>query len=1038
MNKESIAKRLGDERAVWNQLRYDCDGIIEASAGTGKTFALQSIVLKLLFEKRVESVENLLLVTFTEKAAGELKDRIRQVLEEAGILPSNFEEVTICTIHAFCHKLLSEYAFENGLPMSMEVGGSETELIHRAIRTTLFSEKFAAEHAPSFESEMGEMASVEALVVSAEIVLKSLIRGGQVEGKVLAEQLAQMAAAEYQRLKKEADFLTFDDLIKKTGEVIQREAAREAAGEKSALLMSIRRQYRIALVDEFQDTDANQWAIFRSIFSSRVNTLDGVDGPAPRQGFLIVVGDPKQAIYSFRGADIATYLKARKEICEGQKTQTLSKTYRSTKELVEAFNIFFGASPWFEGMGVDDEAIRYTPVEYPEGNERFAGFVNKTGRAAVTLLESLPSQPMGTSYGKNDTCIPVFAQNAAREMKRLHLLPPEDRLGYQDMCVLVYEKEHASKVREVLTREGIPCTFYKEAGVFAAEEAEMLIALFDFLASPSSQGRLAALLLTPLFNVPLAELDAQLAETDERLLQLFDTWQGLCTARRWGLLFESVMNETCLAHPHADDLSFDRRWSATRQILDALLLRVAPSALAVADFARTLRDWREADRTEKANAALRQIENESPRVQIMTMHAAKGLEFKAVFVAYGFSAKRNQTEAQEEEKRRLLYVALTRAEVLLYLPWSQWVKSKGGKALGIGSTNSPLCGGYFAQGILAYLERHPETEVVSLGPMKSAAVSAAEETPPQIPTPPRAMPTIYKIDNLMGRYVQCDSFTSLNHQAHSTQLLPEHERILDEEEEIEIDGEDAAQLRASLLPRNSTSGTVFHEIMRLMCAGDESKGRVGFAIGKIPQNEALSSDGSLLNLIRFVMRTNALGNRESAAGDSTEQTLARLVWTALNTPIKIGSRTFYLKDIPLSDRLAEVEFAIDEADVLGASHTQREAIINGSIDLLIRPDGRMGPVYLIDWKTNSLKSYSATSIASAMVHTGYPLQYELYTLAANRWLGENAIHGIAYLFVRGGEYGTQSGLYSLEMTPQLLADYRADVRRVLLGRAHAE
>ena len=108
-NNEFIRKRLGGEGLVWNQLKYDRDGIIEASAGTGKTYALQSIVLKLATDaEHPVDVKNILLVTFTEKAAGELKDRIRDILAQAGCLPSDFDETTICTIHSFCREILSE------------------------------------------------------------------------------------------------------------------------------------------------------------------------------------------------------------------------------------------------------------------------------------------------------------------------------------------------------------------------------------------------------------------------------------------------------------------------------------------------------------------------------------------------------------------------------------------------------------------------------------------------------------------------------------------------------------------------------------------------------------------------------------------------------------------------------------------------------------------------------------------------------------------------------------------------------------------
>ena len=130
--------RLTNKDYVWNQLDYRTDAIIEASAGTGKTYALESIVLKLICdEDKKYDPREILLVTFTDKAAGELKNRIRKTLDEAGKLPPDFDEMTICTIHSFCRQLLTEYAFENGVPMQSEIAGSDDELIHRAVRAAL-------------------------------------------------------------------------------------------------------------------------------------------------------------------------------------------------------------------------------------------------------------------------------------------------------------------------------------------------------------------------------------------------------------------------------------------------------------------------------------------------------------------------------------------------------------------------------------------------------------------------------------------------------------------------------------------------------------------------------------------------------------------------------------------------------------------------------------------------------------------------------------------------------------------------------------
>ena len=1069
MNEEFIQERLGtaeNKSKVWNCFDYVHDGIIEASAGTGKTYTLQSIVLKLLVEKRVESVTNLLLVTFTEKAAGELKDRIRAILEEAEILPSDFDEVTICTIHAFCRELLSEYAFENGVPRTLEIGGSEADLIHRAVRTTLLSEKFEEKYARVLtdKEKIEQIASADELVAKAQEMLANGAKVQPMTGEVsqaIVNDLVEWSKDEVERLKAEAFMLTYDDLIKKANEVIEREAAREAAGEKSALLESVRRRYRVALVDEFQDTNAKQWNIFKSIFSSNVNKLEGEDAPNPRQGFLLVVGDPKQAIYGFQGADIETYLKARNEICEEQERQSLSFTYRSSKELVDAFNIFFGkGTSWFKGMGAGSSTIEYTRVEYPKGNKRFEGYENKTGRGVVTLLESLPrgtELPGNTSggFGNVGVCLPTFARNAAREMKYLYALPKESRIEYGDMCVLVRSRADAQTVRATLTAEGVPCTYYQERGVFSAEEAEMLIALFDFLGAPSQSGRLAALLLTPLFNVPLSQLNAKLFTMPEALMCLLDRWQEYCKAQRWGLLFESVMNETCLAHPRPNDFGFDRRWSATRQILDELLQTIAPSALTISDFAFALRSWRTQDRAGDENAALRQIENEASSVQIMTMHASKGLEFKAVFFAGGFSnvshlSKKERSEKAEEyakdvaECKRLFYVALTRAEYLLYLPWSQeatHARTKKDESIvsGLGSEDAPLFDkGFLADGIRTYFQslgQNPDEKVISWNNIKTAANESQRiDEATTATTSTEKVPRIYEVEDVRNRRLHCDSFTSMKNHYSAPTILPEQGRAMDEDEVMEVEDETGKPPRTTLLPRTSFSGSVFHEIMATLCSGDESKGRAGFAIGNVPRDEALAENSPLLAIVRRTMNHNALKNRTSPEGDSTEQTLARMVYNALNTPITFGTRQIFLKDISASNRLAEVSFAMDEGDILGAALSpHREGVFNGAIDLLIRPDGPSGPIYFIDWKTNYLSSYSPAVLSTAIHETLYPLQYKLYTLAAARWLGTSSLAGLAYLFVRGGEFdASPSGVYSLPITPAFLTDCAATIRDALL------
>jgi exodeoxyribonuclease V beta subunit len=1167
-NEEFIAQRLGGETAVWNRLVYDRDGIIEASAGTGKTYALQSIVLKLVSDRENPvALKNILLVTFTEKAAGELKERIREILSAAGLLPSDFNEATICTIHSFCRELLSEYAFENRVPMELTLGGTDAELIHRAVRTVLLSPAVKARYEKTYAALMDESAlTTEKLVAAVEKILKEagridrappappsleekekafcallsaqrdlapagltvhktdaakfeacqavladaraemkegrlslagLLRVGAAvkkpnalnprvkeaggwrrlfdvraemgafdrELKALTETLPRHLAADlaalawpvYKELKEEAALLTFDDLVTKAAAVIERESAKEARGGRSRLIEAVRRRYRLAFVDEFQDTDPKQWTIFGKLFSSAVNRLPDGEGPQPQRGFLLVVGDPKQAIYGFRGADVETYLAAKKEILSrpgAQPVQVLDKTYRSTESLVEAFNCLFKAG-WFKSKGEDEAGICYEDVSCPRENGRFRELVDKTGRGPVTLLEALPGRwrdPARTvdrrsGMGSAETCLPVYLRAVAAEIKRLVSLPcayavkgEARRLGYGDCCVLVRGKQGAAWVKRIFAEEGIPFSHYKEKGLFDSVEAEALIALFDFLDTPSRKGNLAALLMTPLFAVHPARVEREMALADEGRRRLLEKWQQWSAERKWNLLFESVMAETRLAEPCAADGAFDRRWSAFRQILDRLLVVCGTRVVLPRAFADQIRSWRKEDRQAQENGALRQRENLRQSVQIMTMHAAKGLEYKVVFVAAGFS---KIEEAEEAGEKRLFYVALTRAEMKLYLPWTsvrhlfREKEAKGKEATvveecGIGSRKSPLLGdGFLAQAISACFAGAPERAVVSAEEIEAAGPAVVEETAPAREGAQRA-PTVYALPSLKANRFRWESFSSLQHGMAAPRVADEESQ--GDDEEVVRTERAKGEWAKTLLPRSNVSGNVFHEIMELLCAQDETNGEMGFAVGRSPLEEALAEDGRLHALILRVMRRHALENQR-ADGESTARTLARMVWRTLNTTIEIGAQAFCLKDVARKDRLAEVEFVVDERDLAGADGAHeaegREGAVNGKIDLLVRPAGKEGPVYLLDWKTNSLPAYGTEQVAASMKEAGYLLQFEIYALAVARWLGGRAPAGIAYLYVRGAEHAAACGLYCEEVTDALLARARENLSGAL-------
>ena len=1165
-----------DKKPVWEKLDYQHDAIVEASAGTGKTYALEHIVAHLVNKEGVD-VRNLLLVTFTEKAAGELKERIRKIL--AGTeAAKQLDEATICTIHSFCQELLREYPFESGMQMSSDVISSDRILIESAVQTVITGSEFKQKYEKTFVDEMKRwnkekdskglskavIDRVIAIVQSGldtdkwrekhtidlfafyrsqirQIVceigqasgekkpgeyicsaisftkrqmknklalqdlddqlmnldnvplelndinssgVKTLETVGSIgvsfglydadgkklvddEGNVvkfneryplyveltnlakkasrirdvtILDSLGEMAYAEYLRLKRRSRTMTFDDMILETSRVVKDAVSDTNNSAKQAFIKNIRSRYRIALVDEFQDTDDKQWTIFNSLFSSRNNKIEGAN---PEQGCLIVVGDPKQAIYSFRGADIGTYLTARREIKDrdGQDL-SLVKMYRSTKEMVDAYNKIFwnpkgGGIGWFENMQENGEPIEYSDVSFPTPEEKppedVKNFKYPEGESAVELLESLPE---GATANRK-ICLPLYLENMAEEMIRLH----EDefwaaKMPWSAMCVLVKSHADGQTAQKALRTKGIPCRIYKEAGLFDSAEAESVLALFDYLTMPRRVGNLAALLLTPLFEVPLSKIEERLAVGDVTFDRLCDRWRTYIAKCEWVKFFESVMNDTALGRPHfvlvdgktRIDSDFLRHRSAIRQIFDLLLARCGRSRDLTA-FSDALRAWGRDDTALGDAGSVRNKESEADAVQIMTMHAAKGLEFNAVFVAYGFSSvnmpstPKEERLAEEMELRRLLYVALTRAKYKLYLPWSK--RASGLDSWGTERFPTALST-FLGRGILAFCGGEEKTEEMVKGvdvvPKDDDRQGVKERITDDfacLDLPPRL--------GMKGWRFKWDSFSSLCHHAAPKAEEVEGVKVSNDElhgdDDSDNDGKNTSatggEKQESLVPKGALSGTVFHEVMEVLCVNDESKDEVGFSIGKEDDFDTLIQEpegqkSPLLEIVRRKLATNGVANRLGKnQNESTAVSIARMAWNALRTKLDFEDGvSFRLYEIPLVDRKAEVNFVLDEKFLLEKG-IDREGTLNGSIDLLVR---RNGKYYIIDWKTNALDDYDQATVAEAMDNAGYHDQYRIYTLAAEKWLGGEVVDGAGYLFVRGGEFGeSPSGVFSYAM-----------------------
>ena len=348
--------------------------------------------------------------------------------------------------------------------------------------------------------------------------------------------------------KRERGLISYEDML------TQVDAALDPRQNPRAGLLqaALQARYRFGIVDEFQDTDPVQWRIFKRIFVEKEG----------RQR-LLVVGDPKQAIFGFRGADLQAYLHAIRELSAeaGARQERLGVNWRTCPELLKPLNMLFG-SGWFCS---DD--IRYASVDAPAEKERIHSVVaDETGRSALTLVDL-------RFYDSLKAARWAHARFMAREIKRL-LSPVDGRpllvikkkddsepraLRAGDVCILIFRRGEAGPIMQCLRNAKIPYSFYKQPGLWRSGEAEQLAYLLRSLARPEDPSALRTALLTSFFRIPPERLAApdSLPENAPAVC-LFRKWCGLAAKRRWGELFHSLLEETGVLFDNLADPRYER------------------------------------------------------------------------------------------------------------------------------------------------------------------------------------------------------------------------------------------------------------------------------------------------------------------------------------------------------------------------------------------------------------------------------------------------------------------------------------------------
>jgi len=830
---------------------------------------------------------------------------------------------------------------------------------------------------------------------------------------LLASQSVKWLHERLEKLKKERGQFTFDDLLARVHEALG--APGNPRGE--ALCRALRDRFQYALVDEFQDTDPLQWKIFERIFLGEGSQR------------LIVVGDPKQAIYRFRGADFETYLAARTRILSTPNSIKieLATNWRSHPDLLNCLNHIFESGHWFAGT-----QIQYAQVKSPELGKRPQIISDSTGRQACSFVKL--NGASNATLAKRDYFEFIATEIAhllsAKQPFKFLQRGTEHTLSASHIAVLIENNFDATQVQAVLQAHQVPCSIYKKSGLYVSEEAHHFHFLLKALADPRNPNTFRKLLLTRFFGIRVEALSAyENISTNHPARRLFDTWAEWCAQRDWSPLFHSILKDSGLLLRECTAPNGERRVANFRHLSELLETHARSEGLDIVGLADWLTQKRSSNSRDQLEGDLHRIETELPRVQIMTIHMSKGLEYPVVFVAGGFTERRKESvqtyheslgdgqfhriydlrdpipqaesalaaREADDEKRRLFYVAMTRAMFKLYVPFYKNEKRK---------SNAPLQSFIF-DSLTAAIKNSPPPSLQIIDPIGTGFKTPAQSSFDQ-PRDPKAkhleLPAPLGLEILqhaspsfLSRRRTLESFSSLTRRVHAatgpdTGLLEQREA--DEQAQVQV-------ATPTLLPPGRETGTFLHALLE----------RCDFA-----EVSAAATPASLLNancatkaLISRLASQN-LPSYGTAPTQALELEIASLLWRTLRTPLKIAG--LRLCDLPKDKRLHEADFLLspDKPDALPLFNVKNSSqkYLTGVMDLLFVSNGKF---FLLDWKSNWLDdAYAPASLLRSMKEENYELQYRLYSKALLTWLAGRTgkarkpaayFGGVYYLFLRG-------------------------------------
>lgn len=664
-------------RSVFNVIDSELSGrrLIEASAGTGKTFSLIHIVVRLIVEERIP-IERLLLVTFTKAATAELKMRVRELLiraqeaftesvpddsrydptllalikkwRKAGIEATVFrdaidrlDDASICTIHSFCQKMLEENKFSSSEGFDFEIGDDadfRDEVIENFLREQITLadsdelKRYLMDKAPwddilktlTGTPEDAQITLCQDLLFVSGKTGKHDKKAGwtgspeqiELENKFRAilENFIKTAPEELKRKKRSTGLRSFNDLLL--------DMYRELKND--AFVNRVQSRYDGVLIDEFQDTDPIQYAIFKRLFLMNDSRAKSV----------FFVGDPKQSIYRFRDADINTYLAAQDDIGN---ISELKVNYRSCPTLLAGINRFFTQSktPFL------DSGLSYSAID---AGARKGPLLIKTGeefKPIPTFEIWRKTETELNPGGDRSQQVELVANEIAALLSGNVYKNPTEPLKPGDIAVLVRAKTYVPELKEALAKKGIRILFQDENNIFETEEAKEMLRIIEALEAPQDVSALRQARATRLMGETINAIIPEAFEVPEgsaiddkaalRSRELIEEAVDIWNRRGVSAAFAKIMFECGTQKRLLPVIDGERRLANYQQLIE-ILQQASASLKSISGLARWLSQQIQSPKDEDLYHL--RLDSDADLVNVMTIHKSKGLEYPVVFLLY--------------------------------------------------------------------------------------------------------------------------------------------------------------------------------------------------------------------------------------------------------------------------------------------------------------------------------------------------------------------------------------------------------------------